>query len=925
MQRKFIATTSLFLLPFFLSAQQPGRHQLKGRITDAASGETLVGASVYITQLNKGAAAELDGSFLIRDIDAGTYRLKVSYLGYNTLDTTINLDQDLKINWQLHSNSRIDEVIVTGKADGESEGSAKKSEQHADNLVNIISARAIQLSPDITVGNILQRVSGVSIERSSSGEGRYAIIRGMDQRYNNTLINGIKIPSPDTKSRYVPLDIFPAEIIERIEVNKTLTPDMEGDAIGGTVNMVTKNAPEQPYLNASLATGYNQTLLNRKYDYFPVSAIQKQSPYEKNGPGYAAQPSDFTRDNLNFQKKTMLPNILGSLSIGNRFFRKRLGIMLSASYQNTNKGYSSNFNPDDYQEGGLLYIKNAYSRTYSAQSIRTGLNLKSDYRLNNNHKISLYALYCNLNEAQTRLTTDTLQPAPRTMPGTGQIWYYGRAKYQTQNIFNTTLQGDHKFFNDHLVLNWSAVYALATNRIPDWAEYEYDGGYYTDPATPGTPPYQHPNVLQPYNRSWWYNTDQDKTGYIRLSYNHKLAGIPFTLTAGGMYRSKHRDNHYDNYQLRPIADPGKSNQLWTDIYHYNWEVFNPYGSNADANNYTSDEHIAAYYAMLKFNIHQLEITGGIRSEITDQSFATNVPVTQAAKTGKIHYSDLLPSLNLKYKLSEQINLRASYFSSISRPSFFEITPYRYQGDDWNEIGNPYLKHSTASNIDFRFEYFPRANEQVLVGVFYKNIHDPIEYGFSFINKNKVYQPSNFGDATNFGFEAVYEKYIRNFGIRTNYTYTNSAITTTKILTKIESNGQVSAPFFPEEKRPLQGQSAHIANIALLYKSVKHGINAQLTWQYTGRRIVLVSPYYDFDYWQKGMSIFDLSAEKTIVKHFALFAKVQNLFNAPYTVYINQPPSNSIPVSNQVNVPAGKTLAQKDYFGQTYQLGLRYTL
>lgn len=925
MQKIFTTTVAILLLPFILLAQEKNKFTLKGHISDASTGEMLIGASVYINQLKNGTVAELDGSYVIKDIPEGNYNIRFNYLGYTTKDTTLFINSNLQLNILLNSNAVLKEVVINSKANGETEANAKKSEKNADNVTNIISTKAIQLSPDVTVGNVLQRVSGVSIERSSSGEGRYAIIRGMDQRYNYTLVNGIKIPSPDTKSRYVPLDMFPAELIERIEVNKTLTPDMEGDAIGGTINMIMKNAPAQPYLNASVATGYNQTLLDRKYDYFPTSAIHKKSPFEMNGPAYAAKPDDFTRDNLNFQQKDMMPNLLASLSAGNRFFNKKLGIMFSGSLQNMYKGYSSLFNPDDYQEGGLLYIKNAYTRTYSDHTTRTGLNLKSDYEINSKNKISLYALYCNLNDAQTRMTVDTLQPAPRTMPGTGQIWYFGRSKYQIQNIFNTTLQGEHTIGNNKLNISWSGVYSLATNRIPDWAEYEYDGGYYTDPATPSAPAYTHPNVLQPYNRTWWYNTDQDWSGYLKLKYSNELLNIPFVLTAGGMYRSKHRDNHYDNYLLKPIADAGSSNQQWVDIYHYNWEVFNPYGSYADANNYQSTENILAYYAMIKLDIHKLEVLAGVRAETTDQSFETNVPVTQAAKTGTINYTDLLPSINLKYKLNDLINLRASYFSSISRPSFYEITPYRYQGDDWNEIGNPYLKHTTANNLDVRFEYFPHANEQILIGAFYKNIHDPIEYGFSFVNKTKVYQPTNFGDAVNFGFEAVYEKYIRNFGIRANYTYTNSSITTTKILTKIESNGSISAPFYPEETRPLQGQSAHIANVALLYKSVAHGIDAQITWQYTGKRIVLVSPYYEFNYWQKGMSIFDFSAEKKFAKHYSVYVKIQNLLNAPYTVFINQPPSNTIPVSNQDNVPAGKTLAEKDYYGQTYQLGFRYNL
>ncbi len=921
------------VLPFLLlivafhhtSLSQTTGFTLKGKLTDAQTSEALVGASISISGGHKATVTELDGSFVLKNLSAGSYTLHCRYVGYKTIDTTLTVNGNISIAFSLVRNSdALNTVIVSGKRDGSSDAAARRTEQNAENVMNIVSARSIQLSPDITVANVLQRVSGVSLERSSSGDGRYAIIRGMDQRYNYTLINGIKIPSPDNKNRYVPLDIFPADLVERIEVNKTLTPNMEGDAIGGTTNLVMRNAPAGMYLNASLSTGYNQTLFDRKFDAYPVKAINKKSPYEANGPDYSAQPQDFTRDNLNYTKKNAAPNAIASLAIGNRFFNNKLGIMLGGTYQRTYRAYSSIFNPADFQEGGLLFIKHANEREYSTRLTRSGFNAKIDYNLNDRNRISLYNVFCMLDDAQTRLTRDTLQPAPRTRPGTGQVWYYGRSKFQRQTIYNSTLQGEHVLIPGKLNVDWSAVYSRATSRIPDWAEYEYDGGYYTDPSTPNDPPYQHPNVVQNFNRSWWRNTDRDLSGYLNVAYSGQVLNTPYTLTVGGMYRDKHRDNHYDNYELRPVPDAGSTNQIWTDIYHFNWSVFNPKGTPGEANNYRSNEKVAAGYAMVKFRIENLETTAGVRVENTKQDFETDVPITQPAKSGTITYTDVLPGIHFKYILNARTNLRLSYFSSITRPGFFEIVPYNYNGDNWREQGNPRLQHTTANNVDLRYEFFPRSNEQILVGAFYKRIQNPIEYGFTFtgVLNQTVYQPNNFGDATNFGFEVVYEKYFRNFGVRANYTYTNSSITTNK-MTSVFENGAVKRTF-PEEKRPLQGQSAHIANAALIYKSVAKGIDVQLTWQFTGKRIVLVAPYYGFDYWQKDMHLFDLSAEKKIFKKFAVFTKIQNLFNTPYEVYVKQPPVNAIPAPHQ-DASSGKTLTQRDVYGQNYQLGIRYIL
>ncbi|MDI3321203.1 TonB-dependent receptor [Pinibacter soli] len=925
MQLRSLLITGLFFICNTSFGQQ-NEHSVKGTILDAQSKEQLSGATITIAELHRNTSTRLDGSFTLEHINSGTYHFQISYIGYITIDTVFAVNSNIKIYILLrNASSALSEVVIAGrKANGESEIAAKRTEQNAASVQNIISAKAIQMSPDVTVGNALQRVSGVSVERSSSGDGRYAIIRGMDQRYNNTLINGVKIASPDNKSRFIPLDIFPSDLIERIEVNKTLTPNMEADAIGGTVNMVMKNAPDALYVNASASAGFNQNVLKNGFDQFPVSAINKQSPYRANGPAYSATPQDFTRDNLNYTHKSAPVNTFATLSIGNRFFKNRLGVMLGGSYQNVYKSYNTIFSPGEFQDGGQLYIKHFNVRDYSTELTRAALNGKVDFNINDKNKIGLYAIYADLQDAQARLTTDTLILAPRTVPGTGQIWQFGRSRYQHQNIFNTTLQGQHTIVTDRLKLDWSAVYSNAMSQVPDVAEYEYDGGIYADANAPGSAPYKHPDVLMDYDRTWWKNTDRDLTGIVNLSYNNTTRNIPYTVTVGGLYRDKHRVNEYDNYELRPVPNSDGSKQTWAGIYNYKWSVFNPKGSAADYNNYRANETIGAAYAMLKFKIKRLETVAGVRMEHTAQDYMTDVDATVEGKSGEKSYQDILPSVNFKYLLNDKTNIRLSYYSAIARPSYFEIVPYNDKaGDDFVVNGNPFVKHSTSQNFDVRYEWYAKPNEQLFVGAFYKKIHDPIEYGFNFtgFQNSQIYQPNNYGDAANYGLELVYEKYIGNFGVRANYTYTHSSITTTKFTSFRKPDGTVDK-MYPEQTRPLQGQAPHVANVAVLYKNNKLGLDAQVTWQYTGKRIALVSPYYEMDYWQTGMSIFDLAAEKRIAKHFSVFVKVQNLLNAKYEVYVNKPVINDVRVPYQ-DPASGKTLTQRSEYGQVYQAGVRY--
>ena len=920
---KFLKSVVLLvILPFILNGQSGANLSLKGNVIDQISNEPIIGVSVGILNLKTSTLSKLDGSFRFDKLKPGTYNLHFTSVGFQAKDTIVVLEKSSEITVTLQENNvQLNEVVVMAAENKETEISAKKIEQFASNQLNVISAKAIQLSADITIANVLQRVSGISVERSGSGDARYAIIRGMDKRYNYTLINGIKIPSPDNKNRYVPMDIFPSDLVERVEVNKTLTPDMEGDAIGGSVNLVMKNAPENLYINGSVSSGYSQNLFEKPFMAFPVQAIQLQSPYEKNGPLYMAQPADFTRDNLNYTPTKFTPNAIANLSIGNRFFDNKLGIMFGGSYQNTYRAYQSIFSPgvyyDETNKPGSLQIKHANLRDYSNQLTRTGLNVKLDYRLNQKHRLNFYSFYAILDDAQNRMTNDTLQPPPRVGYGTGQVWYFGRSKFQTQRIYNATLEGVHQLI-PHLNFKWIGAYSFASSNIPDLAEYEYDTGFFQDGTNPK--PYQHPNKVVNYHRIWENNQDKDLSGYGQLAYSNTLnQTIPFTFTLGGMYRNKTRTNLYQDYELRTIPNPDGSFQLWKDIYQFNWSVFNTTGSPANPNTYRATENIGAAFGMLKLTFKRLEGLAGVRMETTEQSFETDVPKTIAGKTGNISYADYLPSLHLKYVLNKKSNLRFSYFNSINRPSYFEIVPTLRTGDEYDELGNPKLLHAKADNIDFRYEFFPRPNEQLLIGAFYKKITNPIEYGFSG-DKVQYYQPQNFGNAVNYGLEIVFEKYVKDFGIRLNYTYTHSSITTTKLKT---FNNQLVSPA-PEQTRPLQGQSPHIANASLLYKNLKRGIDLQLAWQFTGERISLVSPYYEFDQWQNSLSLFDFSAEKKMGKHLGLFAKIQNLLNTPDLFYINQKLSNSYPVSYQTPGDS-KTLSSKNMYGQNYQLGLRYIL
>jgi outer membrane receptor for Fe3+-dicitrate len=281
MNRRCLKTTCLFLCTIIGFAAQAA--DIRGKVTDARTGEPLAGATVEIEKehFKQFVTVNLDGSYVFKNIAEGTYEVKIKLLGYRTTKeqkvTIKNATEHVAFNATLETDAVVLKDVQVNATGKETDHAVRNLEKAAPMLQNILSQKTIELLPDITVANALQRVSGVAIQRSTSGEGRYAIIRGMDERYNNTLVNGVKIPSPDAKYRYVPMDLFPSDMLERLEVIKALTPSMEGDAVGGTMNLVMKSAPQHFVLNANVATGFSGLFSSsRPFEAYDHSAVNKQ-------------------------------------------------------------------------------------------------------------------------------------------------------------------------------------------------------------------------------------------------------------------------------------------------------------------------------------------------------------------------------------------------------------------------------------------------------------------------------------------------------------------------------------------------------------------------------------------------------------------------------------------------------------------------
>ena len=913
-------------------------HTLDGIVKDNKTGEPLIGTVVRVKELpNVGTTTGLDGSFTLHELpDKGKYTLVVSFMAYKTKVIVVDVANDDKVDIPMDEDlKQLGEVVVTGRREYRSDRSAVESVKNAGNVLNVMSQQSIQLSPDVNVASVLQRVSGVTMERDASGEASYAILRGMDKRYNYTLVNGVKIPSPDDKNRYIPLNIFPSDLMDRLVVSKSLTADMEGDAAGGVVDMVMKDAPSRFQLQANAAIGTTDYFWKDGRDYLTSnrSDYTKKAPYEAFGSEYKASISDFKNGPVQLKNHPMpAPNFIGGLSVGNRFWNDRLGVMLAGSIQNTFRGTERTYNSVKMASGEqAMYISKLNHRYYSIHDLTTGVHAKVDLTLPK-HKIEWYNMYVRTNSKGVRYNNSigTEYIGANSYTQDDEI----RSLSTTQSIFATNLKGTHHL-TKNFTLDWSGIFSQAKEEDPDRTYVTLSNSVSTEADADGNILSgnlwdTNKNITKTFpkdaERRFQHNMDTDWAGYINLTYDTHFANdVEALWKAGAQYRRKERSNRYYSYIFSPAdnAQDLDGNGL-EQFDNVDWVCKTPY-SQASQLNYDSKEHIGGAYAMVTLKTKLGELIAGFRAEHTNQIYTMLQHFRNMGQTGEQSYWDYLPSASLKWTPTKNMNIRLSYYRSINRPGFYEIVPYQIMGEEYQEKGNPNLKRARIDNIDLRWEWFPSKTEQILAGVFYKYLKDPIEQVFV-TSDGKIgagtdayYMPDNLGNAKNMGFEIDVIKYIRHFGIKANYTYTYSKITTSK---REYKEGSAEYKSGVTQSRPLVNQAPHTANISLLYKDTENGWNAQLASSFTGAKLALVSPFKDADQWDKAMFGLDLSAEKQFKNGFSIFFKANNLLDAKRERYLKTVNESNLQYADQ---KSNKTIIGTYKYGRTFLLGVRYKL
>ena len=886
---------------FLLSVELAFAGVIRGVVRSQESKEVIVGANVLVEEIRIGCVSDTAGRFSISGISAGTYTIEATMLGFKKKDMKrVQLSEDSSVIFLEISlrEAPVDmaEIVIQGRANKELESAARLTEKESNSIMNVIAAQTIERSTDRTAADVLQRVSGLSLVRNQ-GEGRYVIMRGLEQRYNNTLVDGIKIPSPESKDRFIPLDIFPSPLFKRIEVTKALTPELAGDAIGGTTNLMFRDAPEDFLLSLSASSGGTSGVQSSAFSTIDRNTINDLDPDRLHGsvsdgdptkqlkPRYNPTSADFTISNLRFTNKKPPLDGLYSFVVGNRFFDNRLGFIAAGSYQNTYNRVPTDFYSVTstinkvYDSHVIPFLSTHSDQTYYTNRSRGGATAKLDCIFTEDHQISANYVYVRQEELQVRQSLQTTIDGTR---GAADLTYGHRSALRTENISSLTVVGSH-FVESPVFLRWTFNISDAVQDRPDEAEYTVLQNY--DPY----------GKLQPFQglgaitHVWRKNDDHQYLG--------KLDGIVHltedgtqTLQVGAVMQKLNRVNYQNDYKLNPFMVNGQT-QPFTTIDNAVTQVFG-FGSTSGTSvygyqNYKAEEYLVSSFAEYTIVVGDLQVLGGVRWEQARDSYFTMAGPSVGLSEAKVTTVDFLPGIHFRYQFTPEHIGRLSVTRTMSRPSYFDLVPASDRSDNSQSQGNPDLRPAHSTNFDLRYEYYPNARDVYSLGMYYKRITDPIEDQFGSVGVVFVTTKGNGNPADVYGLEAVVSRQFGDFGIAANYSYVISEITNTKLVPTLDAHRNPITSPVPsyQQKRPLQSQSPQIANLTVSYRNDEWGTDANMSYNYTGRRLVAAAQLDGYDTYQDGVGEVDCSVEQELFANLKIELKLINLLNAPVVTEI----------------------------------------
>ena len=885
-------------------ANETKQGTIRGRIVDASK-QILPGASVYIEKLHIGVTSDVNGFYTFSNLDPGTYTVKVTYVGYTPVEMKITipegktLDKDVVLN----EGVELQEVVVGGAFHGQRR--ALSSQKNSLGVTNVVSADQVGKFPDSNIGDALKRISGINVQYDQ-GEARFGQVRGTSADLSSVTINGNRVPSAEGETRSVQLDLIPSDMIQTIEVNKVVTPDMDADAIGGSINLVTKNSPYKRTIAATAGTGYNW-----------VS-------------GKAALNLGFT--------------------YGDRFFNDKLGLMVSASYQNNPAGSDDVEMAYEKNDNGDVVLDEYEVRQYYVTRERQSYSLALDWEINANHRIDFKGIFNNRNDWENRYrhtykwddeTPNEYEVIYETKSGGPDQRY---ARLERQRTMDFTLGGEHLF--GKLKMDWKASYAQAGEERPHerYLAFKKEGiamnTDWSDIRRPYMSPADGQDILLNATNSNEFELDElteqfedikEKDLKFSLNFELPLAKGRYAnkLKFGAKVVDKDKNKWIDFYEYKPtdedafltdalghLQNEDRDGYMGGDRYKVGNFVEKEYVGDLNLTDANSFEQETKYDEMCEnFEAHETVSAGylrfdqqlgkkwnlmaGLRLENTHVTYSGYIyddgkesdkdeSFTKTSERSK-SYLNVLPSVLLKYDASEDFKVRASFTNTLARPKYANLVPNVIIDKEDIAFGNPELNPTLSYNFDLSAEYYFKSVGLVSAGLFYKKINDFIvdyrqnDYEYKGVTYEEMKQPRNAGDADLFGVEIAYQRdfgfiapALKCIGFYGNYTYTYSKVKNFNF--EGRENEDLRMPGSPE----------HTANASLYFD--KAGFNVRLSYNFASDFIDEVGEEAFYDRYYDKVNYLDLNASYTFGKKLktTFYAEATNLLNQPLRYYQGTP-------------------------------------
>jgi outer membrane receptor protein involved in Fe transport len=894
---KTIKVLLLFVLSTVTAIAQDGG-TIRGTIKDSKTKEDIIGATILVQGINKGAATDINGFFSFGKLPAGSYSLKISFVGYESKiyeGVKVAANQVTELNLSLAEESAtLAEVKVVAQKLTNTEQSVISEIKAAQLVVSGISAAQITKTLDRTAAEVVKRVPGVTI----FGE-RFINIRGLNERYNTVQLNNAFAPSMETDVRSFSFDIIPAGQIDRILVFKSPSAEIPGEFAGGVVKIFTKSIPENNFLTLDISSAYREgttgsaffatknanmawTGFDQGYFDLPKSFPINRSALINTGASGIDAIGASLKNNWVPVESNAMPDMRASLAGGLKFDlgSLRIGNVTAVNYSNTRSIFNMERNDWGYsniQTTGepdeiFNYVDNQYSN-----AIRLGVSHNWSARFAGGSVIEFKNLFNQL------ANTQYIQ---RSGFDNGANWDIRSFDQVFRGIYTGQLTGRHEFQEGSLKTDWMVGYNSAYRNQPDYKRFRYNvDGASNSLFIPN-------GAAQTFLLGRTY-INMDESSYTAAFNMDKRIKVgdekELDFKAGLFYEDKVRDFGARNigyvkstpsFQTTLPIDQLFSPQNFNSRTGIKIdEQTNPNDSYHATNNLFA-AYVSANYALgKKFNA-----IVGVRAEQNSQKLNSADLVGKAINYDNTRL-DVLPSMNLTYNFTEKSLLRLAYGKTLNRPEFRELAPFSFYDFVNNRTvsGNPTLKNAEIQNFDFRYEFYPTPTELISVAAFYKDFTNPIEVVFA-SGANPILNFSNAKSAYSTGIEAEFRKNLHANQPNTILGRTSLVFNGTYIFSRVKLDETVAKD--QSDNRPLQGQSPYIMNAGLNYNDAKKGLQLNFNYNVIGKRIFAVgnnfgSPYPDW--FEMPRNVIDFSFSKQLTKAIMLKGGVSDILNQGNTI------------------------------------------